>query len=133
MFRQTYHAIAWSYKCWSYSNLEMIPAVESHYLLQRVAEDLEYRDLLDEAHQSKDPAERMALVAAFIASGYSATLSRESKPFNPLLGETFEWQPGDQSCRFLCEQVFFTFVMTSSKHNKSRVQKTRKSLQYTNV
>lgn len=75
--------------------------------MQRVAEDLEYRNLLDEAHQSKDPSERMALVAAFIASGYSATLSRESKPFNPLLGETFEWQPADQSCRFLCEQVSF--------------------------
>jgi len=66
---------------------------------------LEYRHLLDEALATSDPAERMVLIAAFIASGYSATLSRESKPFNPLLGETFEWQSGDQSCRFLCEQV----------------------------
>ena len=75
--------------------------------LQRVVEDLEYRHLLDEAVLSDSPAEQMALVAAFIASGYSATLSRESKPFNPLLGETFEWQSADQSCRFLCEQVCF--------------------------
>jgi len=72
---------------------------------QRVAEDLEYRHLLDEALAATNPAERVVLIAAFIASGYSATLTHESKPFNPLLGETFEWQSGDQSCRFFCEQV----------------------------
>ena len=73
--------------------------------LQRIAEDLEYRHLLDQAQATSNPAERAMLVAAFIASGYSATLVRESKPFNPLLGETFEWQSPDSSCRFLCEQV----------------------------
>ena len=73
--------------------------------LQRIIEDLEYRHLLDQAQATSNPAERAMLVAAFIASGYSATLVRESKPFNPLLGETFEWQSPDSSCRFLCEQV----------------------------
>ena len=76
-------------------------------LLQRIAEDLEYRTILDKALACQDPGIRALLIAAFVASGYSATLKRESKPFNPLLGETFEWQSEDQTCRFFCEQVTY--------------------------
>lgn len=82
-------------------------------MLQRMVEDLEYRHLLDRAAAAADPAERTLFVAAFIASGYSSTLARESKPFNPLLGETFEWQSADSSCRFVCEQVGHAFAFPS--------------------
>ncbi len=33
---------------------------------------------------------RLIYIAAFAVSGYASTKGRTSKPFNPLLGETFE-------------------------------------------
>ncbi|KAI5821322.1 Oxysterol-binding protein-domain-containing protein [Pyronema omphalodes] len=74
-------------------------------LLQRVAEDMEYIDLLDIAADRADPAERMVYVAAFAASEYSSTTGRVAKPFNPLLGETFEYVRPDKNYRFFIEQV----------------------------
>ncbi|CAK9304839.1 unnamed protein product [Gordionus sp. m RMFG-2023] len=59
-------------------------------MLQRMTEDLEYYDLLDQAAKSKD-SQQMAYVAAFVASNYSAPIERTTKPFNPMLGETFEF------------------------------------------
>lgn len=59
-------------------------------LLQRVAEDMEYTNLLDTAVERADSSERMVYVAAFAASSYSSTIERVAKPFNPLLGETYE-------------------------------------------
>ena len=74
-------------------------------LLQRVAEDMEYTDLLDTAADRSDTAERMVYVAAFAASEYSSTTGRVAKPFNPLLGETFEYCRPDKKYRFFVEQV----------------------------
>lgn len=34
--------------------------------------------------------ERLLWLSAFAVSGYSGTINRTSKPFNPLLGETYE-------------------------------------------
>lgn len=59
-------------------------------LLQRVTEELEYSSILDHAAQMTDYWEQLALVAAFTVSSYSTTSTRVNKPFNPLLGETFE-------------------------------------------
>ncbi|RFU24198.1 hypothetical protein B7463_g12141, partial [Scytalidium lignicola] len=74
-------------------------------LLQRCAEDMEYADLLDIAAQRSDPCERMVYVAAFAASEYASTIGRVAKPFNPLLGETFEYARPDKQYRFFIEQV----------------------------
>ena len=74
-------------------------------LLQRVAEDLEYTDLLDTAADRLDSAERMVYVAAFAASEYCSTIGRVAKPFNPLLGETYEYARPDKGYRFFVEQV----------------------------
>lgn len=74
-------------------------------LLQRCAEDMEYADLLDIAADRVDSAERMAYVAAFAASEYASTIGRVAKPFNPLLGETFEYVRPDKNYRFFIEQV----------------------------
>lgn len=75
-------------------------------LLQRSAEDMEYTDLLDKAASiTEDPGERMAYVAAFAASSYSSTIGRVAKPFNPLLGETFEYARPDMGYRMFSEQV----------------------------
>ncbi|KAF7592830.1 hypothetical protein BBP40_012365 [Aspergillus hancockii] len=74
-------------------------------LLQRVAEDLEYADLLDVAADRSDPVERLVYVAAYAASEYASTIGRVAKPFNPLLGETFEYVRPDKGYRFFVEQV----------------------------
>ncbi|KAE8450215.1 hypothetical protein EG329_006642 [Mollisiaceae sp. DMI_Dod_QoI] len=74
-------------------------------LLQRCAEDMEYADLLDIAADRPDPTERMVYVAAFAASEYASTIGRVAKPFNPLLGETFEYVRPDKNYRFFIEQV----------------------------
>jgi hypothetical protein len=74
-------------------------------LLQRVAEDMEYAELLDVAASQSDSTERMVYVAGFAASEYSSTIGRVAKPFNPLLGETFEYARPDKGYRFLVEQV----------------------------
>ena len=50
------------------------------------------------------PAERLAYVAAFAISPYSAT-TRTAKPFNPILGETFEMLRDDLGYRYFAEQV----------------------------
>ncbi|PNS17276.1 Oxysterol-binding 1 [Sphaceloma murrayae] len=74
-------------------------------LLYRVVEDMEYTDLLNVAAERADPTERMVYVAAFAASEYASTIGRVAKPFNPLLGETYEYVRPDKGYRFFIEQV----------------------------
>ncbi|KAJ9661900.1 hypothetical protein H2198_001652 [Neophaeococcomyces mojaviensis] len=74
-------------------------------LLYRVAEDMEYADLLDIAADRDDSLERLVYVAGFAASEYASTIGRVAKPFNPLLGETYEYVRPDKGYRFFAEQV----------------------------
>jgi oxysterol-binding protein 1 len=74
-------------------------------LLYRCCEDMEYADLLDLAADRSDSIERLMYVAAFAASEYASTIDRVAKPFNPLLGETFEYVRPDKNYRFFIEQV----------------------------
>ncbi|XP_036889279.1 oxysterol-binding protein-related protein 7 isoform X3 [Sturnira hondurensis] len=74
--------------------------------LQRLCEELEYSSLLDRASRTDDPCERMVYVAAFAVSAYSSTYHRAGcKPFNPVLGETYECERPDRGFRFISEQV----------------------------
>ena len=59
-------------------------------MLQRMTEELEYSSILDLAAKASNNWEQLAYVAAFTVSAYSTTATRVNKPFNPLLGETFE-------------------------------------------
>ncbi|XP_034547851.1 oxysterol-binding protein 2 isoform X1 [Notolabrus celidotus] len=75
-------------------------------MLQRLTEDLEYHELLDKAARCDSSLEQMCLVAAFSVSSYSTTVHRTAKPFNPLLGETYELDRMEEfGYRSLCEQV----------------------------
>lgn len=76
-------------------------------LLQAAAEEYEYAaDTLERAAKSQDWVERICLVAAFAVSGYASTKLRASrKPFNPLLGETYECVREDKRWKFLAEKV----------------------------
>ncbi|KAK4387303.1 Oxysterol-binding protein-related protein 1C [Sesamum angolense] len=48
---------------------------------------------------------RILNVAAFAVSGYASTEGRNCKPFNPLLGETYEADYPDKGLRFVSEKV----------------------------
>nr|XP_020034996.1 oxysterol-binding protein-related protein 3 isoform X3 [Castor canadensis] len=102
--------------------------------LQRLCEELEYSELLDKAAQIPSPLERMVrtqlfatslsslcpephggspeptrtqvYMAAFAISAYASSYFRAgSKPFNPVLGETYECIREDKGFRFFAEQV----------------------------
>ncbi|EAA05572.4 AGAP010893-PA, partial [Anopheles gambiae str. PEST] len=75
-------------------------------MLQRLTEDFEYSEILDKAAQAKDTCEQLAYVTAFTVSSYSTTSNRTGKPFNPLLGETYECdRTDDLGWRCINEQV----------------------------
>ncbi|KAF4631225.1 hypothetical protein G7Y89_g6908 [Cudoniella acicularis] len=70
-----------------------VSANEPISMLQRVAEQLEYSQILDTAASHKSPTHRLLHVTAFAISQFSMNRARERairKPFNPMLGETFE-------------------------------------------
>ncbi|XVF39408.1 hypothetical protein PTKIN_Ptkin01aG0032500 [Pterospermum kingtungense] len=76
--------------------------------LQKCFEDLEYSYLLDRAYEwgkRGNSLMRILNVAAFAVSGYSSTEGRICKPFNPLLGETYEADFPDKGVRFFSEKV----------------------------
>uniref|UniRef100_A0AAY5EAP0 Oxysterol-binding protein n=1 Tax=Electrophorus electricus TaxID=8005 RepID=A0AAY5EAP0_ELEEL len=74
--------------------------------LQRLCEEMEYCHLLDTAAHTHDPYMRMVYVAAFAVSAYACTYTRAGgKPFNPVLGETYECERPDKGFRFISEQV----------------------------
>ncbi|KIY02530.1 uncharacterized protein Z520_00995 [Fonsecaea multimorphosa CBS 102226] len=85
-----------------------VSANEPLSLLQRAAEQLEYSQLLDNAVRCSDAFERLMYVAAFAISSLSNTRVKERsirKPFNPMLGETFELVREDRGFRFVSEKV----------------------------
>lgn len=59
-------------------------------LLQRASEYMLCNHFLTEASRQESSTKRMLFVAARLAAGQYVLPARTSKPFNPLLGETFE-------------------------------------------
>ena len=85
-----------------------VSANEPLSLLQRAAEQFEYSDLLDKAANATDGLERLIYVTAFAISPLSNSRVKERairKPFNPMLGETFELVREDRGFRFVAEKV----------------------------
>lgn len=56
---------------------------------------------------------RILNVAAFAVSGYASTEGRSCKPFNPLLGETYEADFPDKGLKFFSEKVSFLDLFLS--------------------
>ena len=78
--------------------------------LQRLTEDFEYAECLDAAAAltDDDSCLRLAYICAFAVAGYSNTTERLSRPFNPLLGETFECnRTDDLGWKSIAEKVRF--------------------------
>ncbi|KAE8707975.1 Oxysterol-binding protein-related protein 1D [Hibiscus syriacus] len=81
---------------------------EPLFSLQKCFEDLEYSYLLDRAYEwwkRGNNLMRILNVVAFVVSAYSSTKGRICKPFNPLLGETYEVNFPDKGLRFFSEKV----------------------------
>ncbi|SCU84861.1 LAMI_0C09186g1_1 [Lachancea mirantina] len=77
-------------------------------ILQMLTETFEYSELLTAAASASTDSERLALVAAFSCSYLSVhrhKVRAMRKPFNPLLGETFELVREDKGIRLVAEKV----------------------------
>jgi len=73
--------------------------------LMRLCEQMQYSELLDKAAESDDPIERLTYIAVFACTLYTVA-ERLGKPFNPLLGETYEYLNADRkNFKFVAEQV----------------------------
>ncbi|KAJ2308910.1 Oxysterol-binding protein 3, partial [Coemansia sp. RSA 2704] len=74
--------------------------------LQALCEELAYNPLLQKADALDDSLDRLMYVAAFAISSLSIKKHRaERKPFNPLLGETYELVESQSGFRFVAEKV----------------------------
>uniref|UniRef100_A0A4W5QF81 Oxysterol-binding protein n=2 Tax=Hucho hucho TaxID=62062 RepID=A0A4W5QF81_9TELE len=73
--------------------------------LQRLTEYMEHTYLIHQANAYSDSIERMKCVAAFAVSAVASQWERTGKPFNPLLGETYELVREDLGFRLISEQV----------------------------
>lgn len=88
-----------------------VTANEPVSALQRLAEPLESASLLHTAASLSEPdkaAERLLYVAAFAVTNFSSNRVKERalrKPFNPMLGETYELVRSDLGFRFVSEKV----------------------------
>lgn len=72
--------------------------------LQRMTEMLHFAELLDHAALLESSVERAAYIGVFFATGFNGT-ERFFKPFNPILGETFEFIDPKTGFKFISEQV----------------------------
>jgi len=78
---------------------------EPESFLMRLCEQLQYSELLDKAAACDDSLERLTYVSTFAISCYSVA-ERTGKPFNPILGETYEYVDDKRDgFKFLAEQV----------------------------
>uniref|UniRef100_A0A3Q0SBX1 Oxysterol-binding protein n=1 Tax=Amphilophus citrinellus TaxID=61819 RepID=A0A3Q0SBX1_AMPCI len=73
--------------------------------IQRLTEYMEHTYLIHQANATTDSVERMKCVAAFAVSAVASQWERTGKPFNPLLGETYELIREDLDFRWVSEQV----------------------------
>jgi hypothetical protein len=87
------------------TSLVTLPVIifEPMTMLQKIAEIMEYCELLDKADECEDPYMRMVYASTWAVSVYFA-LQRTWKPFNPILGETYE-MVNHRGVTFIAEQV----------------------------
>lgn len=88
-----------------------VSANEPLSALQRLAETFESTELLNAAASMSSPdksEDRLLYVAAFAVSNFASNRVKERairKPFNPMLGETYELVRADLGFRFVSEKV----------------------------
>lgn len=73
-------------------------------LLQRTVAFIEYKELFELANKCEDKGLQCAYILSAFFILYSGTVGTSKKPFNPLLGETYEIL-GEDGLRMISEQV----------------------------
>ena len=73
--------------------------------LQKLTDPWVYTPLLDAAAQSTDPVVRLQHVVAWLVAGTRHVFDTWRKPFNPILGETWQCQNGSAGCTGKLEQI----------------------------
>ena len=74
-------------------------------MLQKQCEKFYYLDLLNKADEEPKQEMRLCYIAAFIIGEIFLNNGRTLKPFNPIIGETFEYFINDKNFRYYAEQV----------------------------
>eukprot|EP01095_Lingulamoeba_sp_RSL-Kostka_P001905 TRINITY_DN126_c0_g2_i1.p1 TRINITY_DN126_c0_g2~~TRINITY_DN126_c0_g2_i1.p1 ORF type:complete len:358 (-),score=174.12 TRINITY_DN126_c0_g2_i1:256-1329(-) len=79
-----------------------VQVAEPRTYLERICDGWCYPSFLQKAAECEDPVERLKNVVAFAISGLSNTTSPK-KPFNPIVGETYQ-ATFDDGTQIFCEQ-----------------------------
>ena len=72
---------------------------------QKQCEKFKYMDLLIKAGRENSREKQMCYISAFIIGELFLNLGRSLKPFNPIIGETYEFFDNEKKFRFYSEQV----------------------------
>ena len=72
---------------------------------QKQCEKFKYMDLLIKAGNEESKEKQMCYIAAFVIGELFLNLGRSLKPFNPIIGETYEFFDNEKKFRFYSEQV----------------------------
>jgi oxysterol-binding protein 1 len=60
-------------------------------ILQKCAQSMEYNDMLELIIAEQDPLRRISLVGVYMMTHMTVIERVVTKPFNPILGETYEF------------------------------------------
>lgn len=103
--RDSYWKMMQKYIGCDVTSMVTLPVIifEPMTMLQKMAEIMEYSHLLDQADECEDPYLRLVYTASWAISVYYA-FQRTWKPFNPILGETYE-MVNHNGITFISEQV----------------------------
>ena len=74
-------------------------------MLQKLCERFQYGYLLNRALKHENKYFQLAYIAGLILGEVSLNINRILKPFNPILGETFEFYDNNLKYRYFSEQV----------------------------
>ena len=74
-------------------------------MLQKQCEKFYYLDLLNKASEEPQQEMRLCYIAAFIIGEIFLNNGRTLKPFNPIIGESYEYFINEQDFRYNAEQV----------------------------
>ena len=72
---------------------------------QRQCEKFFYLSLLNKVGQENNKSLQLGYICAFIIGELFLSLNRNLKPFNPIIGETYEYFDNDNNFRYYSEQV----------------------------
>ena len=74
-------------------------------MMQKICERFQYAYILNTASKNKNKHFQIAHIAAYMMGEVSLNINRILKPFNPILGETYEYYDNESKFRFFSEQV----------------------------